>query len=88
MTAGDLRWKEMSFEGLESVVGWTTDLTEVAASIKRRVSLKVERRRGHSSWNRVVSKTTSSIPVSVVFLDMSFSASDRIWLKREGDERM
>lgn len=46
ITEGDLRWYA-SFNVVEvRVVGWVTVRTDVAASTKRRVSWKVDRRRG------------------------------------------
>lgn len=50
MTEGDLRWYVCGEVEDVRVVGWVTARTDVAASTRRRVSWKVERRRGQWVW--------------------------------------
>lgn len=71
------------------VVGWVTARTEVAASTRRRVSWKVERRSGQWVWKCEMSITASCSPVcELVCRETMLSTSVRIEDRREGDERM
>lgn len=88
ITDGDLRQNDEEEVEEVRVVGSTTARTEVAASIRRRVSWKVATRRGQWDWKRVMSITASSVPSEDFCLLTMLSTSVWIWWRSEGEERM
>lgn len=88
MTDGDFREKDEEELDEVRVVGSTTARTEVAASIRRRVSWKVATRRGQWDWKSVISITASSVPSSL-FSRLTMPSTS-IWISRsrDGDERI
>ncbi len=88
ITEGDLRENEEEDVDEVRVVGSTTARTDVAASIRRRVSWNVATRRGQWDWKSVMFITASSVPSCPFSRVTMLSTSVWICRWREGQARM